>query len=86
MSWDIEAFRQKIEASHSFPGTYVFKFIVPTVKKEEVLSILPQSDLRFRSSANDKYISITAQMEVQSSEDVLDVYILANKIEGCIAL
>lgn len=86
MSWDIEAFRQKIEASHPFPGTYVFKFIVPSEKKDEVLRILPKSNVSFRSSSNDKYVSITSQMAVRSSDEVLDVYISANKIEGCIAL
>ncbi len=86
MSWDIEAFREKIETGHTFPGLYVFKFIVPAAQKEKVLSILPKSEISFRSSSNNTYISITSQAHVPSSEEVLQVYMEANKIEGCIAL
>ena len=86
MSWDIEAFREKIETGHTFPGLYIFKFIVPLAQKEKIVSLLPKSDISFRLSSNDKYISITSQAEVHSSDEVLDVYLAANKIEGCIAL
>lgn len=86
MSWDIEAFREKIETGHTFPGLYLFKFIVPAAQKERVLSILPKSEISLRSSSNNTYISITSHANVHSSAEVLEVYIEANKIEGCIAL
>ncbi len=86
MSWDIEAFREKIETGHTFPGLYLFKFIVPAAQKERVLSILPKSEISIRSSSNNTYISITSHAKVHSSAEVLEVYIEANKIEGCIVL
>lgn len=86
MSWDIESFREKVEFEHSFPGIYTFKFIVPMHKKDEILELLPEGDISFRESSNRTYISITAKTSQETSQGVLDVYIAANRVEGCIAL
>lgn len=86
MSWDVESFREKVEQEHSFPGIYIFKFIVPANKKQEILDLLPKGEITFRNSANQKYVSITAKIKLQTSQGVLDVYLAANKVEGCIAL
>ncbi|WP_258100274.1 DUF493 domain-containing protein [Marinoscillum pacificum] len=86
MSWDIESFRQKLEDQHEFPGTYKFKFIVPHEKRDEIVEVLPLGDIKYRDSSNKKYVSVTAEAEMETSQAVLDVYIEANKIEGCIAL
>lgn len=87
MSWDVEAFRQKLEDQHEFPGVYMFKFIVPHGKKDELVTHLPTNgNTTFRESSNKKYISITCKANVQTSQGVLDVYIAANQVEGCIAL
>lgn len=86
MSWDIESFREKIEDQHTFPGTYIFKFIVPREKREAIVSLIPNAEIKFRDSSNKKYVSVTANAKVETSQGVLDVYIAANQIEGCIAL
>lgn len=87
MSWDVESFRQKIEHEHSFPGYYIFKFIVPAEKKDEIIRLLPAGgDVKYKQSANNKYVSITSKVRLQTSQGVLDVYFAANKVEGCIAL
>lgn len=86
MSWDKEAFREKLESQHVFPGKYNFKFIVPQNKKEEVIALLPDSQLSFKKSSNGKYISITAVTMLDKSQEVLDIYSEAHKIEGCMAL
>ncbi len=86
MSWDIEAFREKLESQHEFPGHYNFKFIVPHEQKEVVLAMLPPSELSFKESANGKYVSINANAFLISSQDVLDVYLQAYKIPGLMAL
>lgn len=86
MSWDIEAFRERIEAQHEFPGDYSFKFIVPQGKKEDVLSILPESELSFKESSNGKYVSVTSVARMDNSQAVLDVYLRAYRIPGCMSL
>ncbi len=86
MSWDTDAFKEKIESEHSFPGTYVFKFIVPVGKKTEVTDLLPVGDISFRNSTNNSYVSITLKAHVSTSDEVVEVYERAYKVEGIIAL
>ncbi|MFY0600813.1 MAG: DUF493 family protein [Cyclobacteriaceae bacterium] len=86
MSWDQEAFREKLESQHTFPGKYNFKFIVPKDKKNEILSLLPESDVSFKESSNGKYISISALANPNSSQEVLEVYNKAHQVKGSIAL
>lgn len=86
MSWDIESFREKLEDQHEFPGKYTFKFIVPHERRESIVEILPFAEIKYRESSNKKYVSVTASAQMESSQDVLDVYLAANKVDGCIAL
>jgi len=86
MSWDAEAFKEKVESQHQFPGKYTFKFIVLKTQKEKILSILPEADISFKNSSGDKYISISAIAQLENSQQVIDVYYEANKVEGCVAL
>lgn len=86
MSWDIESFREKVESQHKFPGFYTFKFIVPSDQKDAILGLLPESEISYKHSANNKYLSISAKAKLKSSQEVLDVYMSANNVQGCIAL
>ena len=86
MSWDINAFREKLEDQHSFPGIYIFKFIVPTGSVSEVEALWGGGQIELRASRNGKYTSVTIQGTVQTAEQVISIYLEANKIEGCIAL
>ncbi|MBV6644334.1 MAG: DUF493 family protein [Cyclobacteriaceae bacterium] len=86
MSWNVAAFKEKIEDQHRFPGPYVFKFIVPKEKKDEVIALLPVGDLSFKASSGEKYISITLKSSLKSSDEVLEVYQKVHRIEGLIAL
>lgn len=87
MSWDIESFREKVESQHSFPGYYTFRFIVPQEKKDAVLSFLPADGaLSFKESSSGKYVSVTAKVKLETTQQVLDVYVVANDVDGLIAL
>ena len=86
MSWDIDSFREKLAIEHSFPGNYIFKFIVPVEKEDEIFYLLPKGVTSTRKSSANTYISITCNAELNSPEDVIEVYLKANKVEGCIAL
>ena len=86
MSWDKESFREKLEQQHSFPGEYLFKFIVPLVKEGEIRDILPEGHLTKRNSSSNNYVSVTLKTLVASSEEVLEVYENAYQIEGIISL
>lgn len=79
-------FKKKLEEIHNFPSLYMFKFIVTEDKKEEVKSLFPLNDVSYKPSSKGKYISVTAQVMVQSSDHVIEVYKKAQGIEGIIAL
>ena len=86
MKWDIQQFKEKLEANHDFPCSYMFKFIVPLKKKEALIDLLPKMALKIKTSANNKFVSITLSVEMESSENVIDIYNQVYQIEGIIAI
>jgi len=86
MSWDTEAFKEKLENNHSFPGKYTFKFIVKPEWKNEVEKLVAGAEVLLKPSSGNKYVSITLNANMNSSEEVINVYKEAKKIEGIIAL
>ena len=86
MSWDEAAFIEKLENNHTFPGEYVFKFIVKPEHQEKVVSLVKEAQVKLKPSSGNKYMSITMVSQMKSSADVVEVYKEAKKIEGIIAL
>lgn len=86
MSWDEKAFAEKLEANHEFPDEYMFKFIVKPEHQQEVEALLPQAVVKVKPSSGNKYVSISLTQKMKSSQEVVDIYQQAYKIEGIIAL
>tara|TARA_B100000941_G_C28417726_1_gene507048 strand:- start:696 stop:956 length:261 start_codon:yes stop_codon:yes gene_type:complete len=86
MNRDTELFKKKLEANHDFPCSYMFKFIVPIRKKEALLNLLPKVDTKIKRSTSNKFISITLNMEIESSDKVIDIYNQVYQVEGLIAM
>ena len=82
----INSFRDKLDKHYAWPSVYLFKFIVPTGKEDDVKKLFPLHNTSEKRSKNAKYISISVQMMMPSSDAVIDVYIRAAEIEGLIAL
>ena len=82
--WD--TFREKLDRHYHWPSLYIFKFIVPREKGNEVKDLFPLHLTKEKPSKNGRYVSITVQMMMPSSHAVVDVYISASRIEGIIAL
>ncbi|KYG78576.1 hypothetical protein EV198_1485 [Roseivirga ehrenbergii] len=81
-----ENFKEKLESTLNFPALYMFKFIVEDEKQNEVKKLFPGHDLKAKASSKGKYVSITAQVMMPSSDSIIEVYLEAAKIEGIIAL
>jgi putative lipoic acid-binding regulatory protein len=79
-------FRKKLDEHYAWPSLYTFKFIVPTEKEEAVKNLFPRHTTTGKLSKNGKYISVTINMMMPSSEAVINVYHTASVIEGIIAL
>jgi putative lipoic acid-binding regulatory protein len=82
----INAFKEQLDKAHAWPVLYMFKFIVPAGTEEEVKKLFPRHIPTEKHSQNGKYISVTIQMMMPSSDAVIEVYQVAAQIEGLIAL
>ncbi len=78
--------KEKLDNQFAWPMVYMFKFIVPEANKQKVISLFNKHDVSSRNSKNGNYVSLTIQMFMMSSEDVIDVYKKASTIDGIIAL
>ncbi|MFC3880107.1 DUF493 family protein [Algoriphagus namhaensis] len=79
-------FREKLLASGEFPMLYMFKFIVPKGKKDEVSDVFPKNKVELKESSGGKYISATIRIMAESPDQIINYYEEAAKIEGVISL
>lgn len=79
-------FKTKLDEHYSWPALYIFKFIVPCGKVEELKNLFPLHTSTEKPSTQGKYVSITFNMMMPSSDAVIEVYERVSKIEGIIAL
>lgn len=82
----INSFKEKLDKEYNWPSLYTFKFIVPKGKEDEVKNLFSNHTTKEKASSAGNYISVTAEVMVQSSDKVIEYYIEANKVEGIIAL
>lgn len=82
----INTFREKLDQHYAWPSLYLFKFIVPTGKEQEVKALFPQHFTTDKLSKGGNYTSVTIQMMMPSSDSVIEVYEKASRIEGIVAL
>lgn len=85
-NWFI-SFREKLDQHYAWPALYVFKFIVPSHKQEELRKLFPRHVTSTeKHSEKGNYISLTYQMMMPSSDSVIEVYKKVSVIEGIVAL
>ncbi len=81
-----EDFKKKLDNEHKWPTTYMFKFVVPSNKIDELKAIFPEEPINVKESKNGKYSSFTMKKHIDSSDEVIEIYLKVRKIEGLIAL
>jgi hypothetical protein len=69
-----------------WPSVYMFKFIVPMEKEEELLLVFNTRHVERKISKTGKYVGITSSFWIQSGEEVIEVYRKAAAIEGIVSL
>jgi len=80
-------FKARLDEHHSWPCTYMFKFIVPAQEYPKLLDLFESKDsIQTRQSKNGRYISVTAKCRVHSSDEVVAVYDAAARIRGIVSL
>lgn len=82
----LDTLRAKLAVFEKWPGPYLFKFIAPQGKIQELEQLFEKDHYTLRTSRTGKYVSLSCQKQMASSEDVIAVYTEALRIEGVIAL
>ena len=83
----LNSFREKLDKFYAWPSLYTFKLILPAGKEGDLKDLFPLHTTSIvKSSETGKYVSITYQMMMPSSDSVIEVYQKASVIEGLIAL
>jgi putative lipoic acid-binding regulatory protein len=85
-SFSFEALQEKLDSQFSWPSLYMFKFIVPSARVDEVISLFSRHNVQTKASQKGTYISVTAKIMANSSEEVIQLYKKAVTIEGIISL
>jgi len=83
---DLASLKEQLDSQTDFPTLYMFKFIVPIGRENEVAMLLPNNEAVLKKSTKGNYISVTIKAMMPSSESILSVYTRASKIEGIISL
>lgn len=81
-----KSFKATLEEEYNFPAQYIFKFIVKTESKKNILELLPGAKKSERVSKNGNFISITLSQIMKNSEEIVYIYEKASKIKGIISL
>lgn len=84
--YDTKNFKEKLEKNGEFPQLYMFKFIVPHGKVDEVAALFPKHEIKTKESSGGKYTSTTIQAMMQSADEIIAVYEKASTIEGLMSL
>lgn len=86
MDESIDSFKEKLESNYSFPSLYTFKFIVKPEQVSEIEKLFPRHEVKLKPSSGGKYVSTTVKIMAASSDEIIERYQAASKIEGIISL
>ncbi|MHC5309436.1 DUF493 family protein [Myroides sp. LJL116] len=82
--------QDELEKDMTWPGAYLFKFIVPGDPKNLALieEVFDNTDaqIQTRNSSNGKFTSVSIKVTMDSSQQIIDKYIAVSPIEGLISL
>ncbi len=81
-----ERFQNLLDEQTDWPAEYLFKFIAPQSELAELKAIFGRYPVAVRASRKGNYVSVTARMEIHSSDEVIAVYKAAAGVEGVISL
>lgn len=82
--------KTELDASNTWPASYLFKFIVPSVndnilRVEEAFNCMG-AVIKTTKSKTGKFTSVSVDVTMKDSQAVIDKYIEVSTIEGIISL
>ena len=85
-----ERLKTELDNSNTWPAEYLFKFIVPTdnekIQKVEATFDRLGAVIKTTKSKNAKFTSVSVNVTMESSQQIIDKYVAVSTIEGIISL
>lgn len=78
--------KARLDEGHVWPGVYTFKFIMKNELLPQFVAILEGHRYTTRLSAAGRHVAVTAELFMESSDEVIALYRRAAGFEGVIAL
>lgn len=80
----------ELDNSNTWPAIYLFKFIVPTdnekIKQVELAFDCLGAVIKTTQSKTGKFTSVSVDVQMKDSQEIIDKYIEVSTIEGIISL
>ena len=81
-----EDFKYLLDETYVWPAEFPFKFIVSPDQVDELRSLLNDAQVTLKHSKNGKYVSVSTNMKMSSSEEVIYIYEKVKNVSGIISL
>lgn len=81
-----EKLRKSLETSQTWPGTYLFKFIIPADQKTELLTLLPLGRIDLKESGSGKYVVVSLTSMMDGPSAVVEIYQRVSTVSGIVSL
>jgi len=82
-----QSFKERLDGYYDWPCAYLFKFIAPAERLEEVKDLFADaSAVRTRASKKGHYVGVTAEVVMEGSDEVIALYRRAAEIDGVMPL
>lgn len=82
--------KKNLKKDTVFPTKYLFKFIIPAsedkIKQVEDIFDFTGAVITKTSSKTGKYISVSVLVIMKKADDIISIYMEAEKVEGIISL
>jgi hypothetical protein len=78
--------KARLDETHVWPGVYTFKFIMKAELEPEFVTILTGHRYTTRRSVAGRHVSVTAELFMTSSDEVIALYRRAAEFQGVISL
>ncbi|MBA0884125.1 MAG: hypothetical protein RLZZ540_2645 [Bacteroidota bacterium] len=82
--------KTELDNSNTWPALYLFKFIVPTdnekIKQVELAFDCLGAVIKTTQSKTGKFTSISVDVQMKDSQEIINKYIEVSTIEGIISL
>jgi hypothetical protein len=80
----------ELDNSNTWPAIYLFKFIVPSVndnvERVELAFDCMGAVIKTKKSKTGKFTSISVDVQIKDSQEIIDKYLEVSTIEGIVSL